>query len=1210
MADDEGPARPRGKTNVGLFAAAQLHRAAMHAKEKVKVGAIERLVAKTNVLVAIRVRPPNRGEDVCTFAEEAEDTITVNLKDRSSSMSRGGPGLAGRARRMSFGEQSGGEDEDDEDDVKRQRFDLVCGPKTTQRKAYALMGRRILLKFIEGFNGCVFAYGQTGSGKTHTMIGEPNNVGMIPRLCEELFVELAKEQHHTSFKLQASYIEIYKDTIVDLLHNPIVGGASSSGASHFATSPRGSPRSSGALHPVLGHSKSMYPGGGGGGGGGGGSSSGSMSSPPAVLLQRGHSGMLHHHHGDGSSGPSIHEDPRKGIVVLGVEKRIVTSYKDIQALLALGAQRKQVAATALNSRSSRSHTVFSLQLKQRDLKGRDDDFRLTKSSKLHLIDLAGSERVGRSKTSGERLAEGRQINLSLSALSNVIHALTEHAAARAERGGNGGGGTAGGAVEGFGSSSSSSSSSSSGGAGGFESRMAAHIPYRDSKLTRLLQDSLGGNAQTLMICTVSPAACNRDETLCSLRFAARAKLVENRCYVNTDSRNERVAALQRQLEDLKRQLGAALEAAERGDPRQLEAAEADFEVQLAAERAGRDQAAADARQAVQEKEQADHDVQALSTALETTLAKVGTLKDDMQREQAQVEARAAAAEAEASAAEGRAAEAAARATKAEGDLAALTQLQKQAEASIEAMQVRAIEERRAAEDAAAARIAAAEDRAAEAEARALAAEGRASEAERAGKEARVAAVKKQAEKQEQAELIEKLQQEQQRDEEEKKRVAAERAAAAGSPGSGGSGGGRQQGGMRYARFKRSIDPLETARKQSMMRMRRDLVGAREAVIHDAVGKASANERRLSRIIAGGSAAEEKSGSAGNMSGIGGGGGGGSGGGGGTGGSGGSSPLMVGSVSPVWGNSVVVVPPPGSLSPATRGRVGGGSGRKESRDTGGGAGGGGSARRISFNGGTDGGSKPAASHPQQKEQSTVASTSNNSNGDDNEKVEAKKGEAATSSSEDRAEIGGIAAVLAAPSAGASGETDEVEAPPPAAKEVAQAKEEEKDGASKTPGADLGVGTVAAADGEANTPPAGPGDIATTTTTTTTTTTVGEPASKEAKRRDSAKKIEAWGRAAKEEKAKAIVEAGGSGATATATATGAGSPGSATQRKDSLTQKIEAIEAANRAAKAAVAAATAASTSAQSVPATIKEEDAREEGGQESQQHYNEDPNETW
>ena len=157
--------------------------------------------------------------------------------------------------------------------------------------------------------------------------------------------------------------------------------------------------------------------------------------------------------------------------------------------------------------------------------------KITKS-KLNLVDLAGSERQKKTGAQGDRLKEGAKINLSLSVLGNVINALTEGErkmdAVREDDDNNGGDGdedNGGGYGGGIGKGRRRSSVRRGGG---------AHVPYRDSKLTRLLQDSLGGNSFTVMICNVSPASMNAEETISSLRFAERAKMIENKATVNRD----------------------------------------------------------------------------------------------------------------------------------------------------------------------------------------------------------------------------------------------------------------------------------------------------------------------------------------------------------------------------------------------------------------------------------------------------------------------------------------------------------------------------------------------------------------------------------------------------------------------------------------------------------------------------------------------------
>jgi len=212
--------------------------------------------------------------------------------------------------------------------------------------------------------------------------------------------------------------------------------------------------------------------------------------------------------------PTIKEDSAsggRGIFVEGVSEVLVESPSTMLKLIAEGARNRSVGRTNMNEFSSRSHAVVTLRVTTSDIVGTAASVQT--SSKLHLIDLAGSERQKSTGACGERLKEGAQINLSLSALGNVINALTEP--------------------------------------GGKTKR---HIPYRDSKLTRLLQDSLGGNSYTVMICNCSPAAINSDETLCTLRFAERAKKVENVAFVNQDPMTAKITELSNETKYLKAQL--------------------------------------------------------------------------------------------------------------------------------------------------------------------------------------------------------------------------------------------------------------------------------------------------------------------------------------------------------------------------------------------------------------------------------------------------------------------------------------------------------------------------------------------------------------------------------------------------------------------------------------------------------------------------------
>ena len=220
---------------------------------------------------------------------------------------------------------------------------------------------------------------------------------------------------------------------------------------------------------------------------------------------------------------TVRENADGGQTVSGVQAVPVTDAAGLGEVLSTGAASRSVGATKMNAQSSRSHAVFTIAMEQRRVgeEGEEEgDVPAFTAAKLHLVDLAGSERQKKTQASGARLREASFINKGLLALGNVINAL----ATKAEGG------------------------------------PTRHVPYRDSKLTRLLQDSLGGNAVTLMIAAISPADSNFDETLNTLRYAQRARSIQNKAVVNTDPHTAQVVALQRQV----RQLQMALLGAGRG----------------------------------------------------------------------------------------------------------------------------------------------------------------------------------------------------------------------------------------------------------------------------------------------------------------------------------------------------------------------------------------------------------------------------------------------------------------------------------------------------------------------------------------------------------------------------------------------------------------------------------------------------------------------
>ncbi|XP_028816320.1 kinesin-like protein KIF13B isoform X3 [Denticeps clupeoides] len=213
----------------------------------------------------------------------------------------------------------------------------------------------------------------------------------------------------------------------------------------------------------------------------------------------------------------VREHKVLGPYVDGLSRLAVTSYKDIESLMSEGNKSRTVAATNMNEESSRSHAVFNIILTH-TLKDLQSGTSGEKVSKLSLVDLAGSERAAKTGAAGERLKEGSNINKSLTTLGLVISALADQ------------------------------------GAGKNKSKF---VPYRDSVLTWLLKDSLGGNSRTAMVATVSPAADNYDETLSTLRYADRAKSIVNHAVVNEDPNARIIRELREEVEKLRDQLTEA-----------------------------------------------------------------------------------------------------------------------------------------------------------------------------------------------------------------------------------------------------------------------------------------------------------------------------------------------------------------------------------------------------------------------------------------------------------------------------------------------------------------------------------------------------------------------------------------------------------------------------------------------------------------------------
>lgn len=204
----------------------------------------------------------------------------------------------------------------------------------------------------------------------------------------------------------------------------------------------------------------------------------------------------------------IREDYNRGVFVANLTEIPAERAGDAIDCLMKGSGGRAVGATAMNATSSRSHAIFTVNVRQTNRTNIND----ATTAKFHLVDLAGSERSNKTKATGTRFKEGVKINQGLLALGNVISAL------------------------------------------GSAQRNGTHVSYRDSKLTRLLQDSLGGNSVTLMIACVSPADYNADETISTLRYADRAKQIRNKPIVNQDPKTAEILRLRSVVDKLRLEL--------------------------------------------------------------------------------------------------------------------------------------------------------------------------------------------------------------------------------------------------------------------------------------------------------------------------------------------------------------------------------------------------------------------------------------------------------------------------------------------------------------------------------------------------------------------------------------------------------------------------------------------------------------------------------
>eukprot|EP01062_Namystynia_karyoxenos_P044083 TRINITY_DN32352_c1_g1_i1.p1 TRINITY_DN32352_c1_g1~~TRINITY_DN32352_c1_g1_i1.p1 ORF type:complete len:1045 (+),score=262.64 TRINITY_DN32352_c1_g1_i1:88-3222(+) len=491
----------------------------------------------------------------------------------------------------------------------------VCNKAVAaQEDVYRVVGAPAVAHAIKGYHSCIFAYGQTGSGKTYSMLGDPADPGIAPRLVEELFDELdamRKDrrrlggfQHH----VEISFMEIYNERVRDLFQGHTDEGSGSGGgarrrASVQAGGRRMSRRPSAVVIPGSAQQEALpvqplavgpLPAGDSTQVGRGfvlGDTAGTTEGAPSAfswvelpagarddtaqkpkespatpkgskkvsyqvlkdshnsgrppsprLLRRGSAaaGSMRRRSlaADGAAFASggrrgsvlplpdveeekyaelkVRQSPQTGTFVEGLRclgpNEGVRTAEDVKRHMRFGMEHRATAETRMNATSSRSHAIFQLRVLSRN-----QSTGVHRYAHINIVDLAGSERLKMSHSEGERLVEATRINLSLSTLRRVIDTLVDNSLRK-------------------------------------KTQPKAVVPYRDSMLTWILSESLGGNSRTVMLATVSPAESNREDTLNTLKYAHKAKDIVNTVYVNEQKTSVVLSAMQKELELLRSRL--------------------------------------------------------------------------------------------------------------------------------------------------------------------------------------------------------------------------------------------------------------------------------------------------------------------------------------------------------------------------------------------------------------------------------------------------------------------------------------------------------------------------------------------------------------------------------------------------------------------------------------------------------------------------------
>lgn len=318
-------------------------------------------------------------------------------------------------------------------------YDIVLDPQCDQKLMYELCARDMIMQYTLGFNCTIFAYGQSGSGKTFSMLGPDDVVDAIkegsanvPDKVQELYGIIPRAVFDIFTWIN---LEMAKDHQTEFEIKVYYYEIYNENLNNLLTMP-----------------------------------------PQKNMKMR--------------------EMKNGTTAVLNCEPNYATCPEDIFELLKLGQMNRAVAGTNQNARSSRSHTIFILDIEQKNSDGS------IKQARLNLVDLAGSERIDKTGATGQTLKEAMKINLSLTTLGMCIKSLTEG---------------------------------------------SSHVPFRDSKLTLFLKQSLGGNSKTLLICTASALERHYEESYQTCRFASRAKKVKNKAVSNVMRSREELEIMIKKL---------------------------------------------------------------------------------------------------------------------------------------------------------------------------------------------------------------------------------------------------------------------------------------------------------------------------------------------------------------------------------------------------------------------------------------------------------------------------------------------------------------------------------------------------------------------------------------------------------------------------------------------------------------------------------------